>query len=391
MKKADIQYDVGGILRQHWEWIDAGSTFNTHQKRMLHALSVCRTAALGGHVDECTDCGHVRISYNSCRNRNCPKCQGVNREKWIRQREAELLPVPYFHVVFTLPDALNGLCLAHPQMMYKLLFDAAWQTVKTFGQDPRHLGALPGMTAVLHTWGQTMPLHPHLHCIVPGSGITPKGQWKTARTKGKFLFPVKAMSQVFRAKFVAALRKTAKAQNIDIEPIVFKQLFQKRWVVYAKRPFGGPKQVIEYLGRYTHKIAISNRRITSVTDTHVTFEYKDYRKNGEKRTMQLPVKEFIRRFAMHILPHKFHRIRHYGFLGSRHKKKYLAQARRSLGVGKLPCIEPLTWEESTREKLHYDPQICPECQQPAMRTVQTLIPKYRIRPPPLKPNLIFTK
>lgn len=390
MKRADIRYDIGTIIRQQWQWINEESKLNTHQKRMLRALSLCRTAALGGHIDSCTSCGFLRISYNSCRNRNCPKCQTVNREKWIIAREAELLPVPYFHVVFTIPDALNQLCLYRPKMMYNILFRSAWQTIQAFANDPKYLGAKPGMTAVLHTWGQTMSLHPHLHCIVPGGGLTSEGKWKNARSKGKFLFPVKAMSLVFRAKFVADLRKAAKIEKLNIEPQVFKQLFAKKWVVYAKRPFAGPKQVIEYLGRYTHKIAISNSRITKVTDTQVAFKYKDYRKNGQHKIMTLSIQEFIRRFAQHILPHSFHRIRHYGLLGSRFKKEQLEKARKSLRAKIKPTIQSLKWQDIARQKLNYDHQLCPYCQQKTMLTIQTLLPEHLTRPPPIKTNLNFT-
>lgn len=390
MKRADIRHDTGTIIRQQWQWINEESKLNTHHKRMLRALSLCRTAALGGHIDGCTSCGYLRISYNSCRNRNCPKCQAVNREKWITAREAELLPVPYFHVVFTIPDALNQLCLYRPKIMYNILFRSAWQTIQAFATDKKHLGAKPGMTAVLHTWGQTMSLHPHLHCIVPGGGLTPEGKWKNARSKGKFLFPVRAMSTVFRAKFVAALRKAAKIEKLNIEPQIFKQLFAKKWVVFAKRPFAGPKQVIEYLGRYTHKIAISNSRITKVTDTQVAFKYKDYRKNGEHKIMTLSIQEFIRRFAQHILPHAFHRIRHYGFLGSRFKKENLHKARKSLGAKIKPAIQALKWQDIAKQKLNYDHQLCPHCQQKTMVTIQTLLPEHLTRPPPIKPNLNFT-
>lgn len=255
------KFDIGKIIRDKWAWIENNPKLTNHHKRMLWAISLCRSAALGGHVDACTDCGSIRISYNSCRNRHCPKCQSIQREKWIMKREEELLPVPYFHVVFTIPAVLNSLCLHHPKMMYNILFKAAQQTIKTFAKDPKCLGAKSGMTAILHTWGQNLSLHPHLHCIVPGGGLTSKGNWKNAQPNGKFLFPVKAMSKVLRAKFVAALRKQAVENNILIQPTICKQLFDKNWVVYAKRPFGGPKQVIEYLGRYTHKIAITNHRI----------------------------------------------------------------------------------------------------------------------------------
>ena len=275
------------------------------------------------------------MSYNSCRNRHCPKCQGEQREAWIQAREAELLPVPYFHVVFTLPDTISPLCLYAPANVYNLLFKTAWSVMQSFAQDPKHLGAKPGMIAVLHTWGQNLSLHPHLHCIVPGGGVTQRGKWKPARSKGKFLFPVKAMSQVFRARFVAGLRKAFPDQS----KAFFEPLFSKPWVIYAKRPFQHPKAVVEYLGRYTHKIAISNHRITSLDNGQVTFRYKDYRKGAQKLQMTLSDQEFIRRFSQHILPKGLVRIRHYGFLSSNWKKDKLPDLQRMMGL-RIAADEP---------------------------------------------------
>ena len=268
------------------------------------------------------------MSYNSCRNRHCPKCQGEQREAWIQAREEELLPVPYFHVVFTLPDTINPLCLYAPAKVYNLLFKTAWSVMQSFAQDPKHLAAKPGMIAVLHTWGQNLSLHPHLHCIVPGGGVTQSGKWKTARSKGKFLFPVKAMSQVFRARFVCGLRKAFP----DQPKAFFDQLFDKPWVIYAKRPFLHPKAVVEYLGRYTHRIAISNHRLISLDNGQVTFRYKDYRKGAQPLHMTLSDQEFIRRFSQHILPKGLVRIRHYGFLSSSWKAKKLPDLQRALGL-----------------------------------------------------------
>ena len=368
------KFDIGKIIRDNWQWIEKYRKFTNHHKRMLRAISLCRTDALSGHVDACTDCGCLRISYNSCRNRHCPKCQSVQREKWIMKREEELLPVPYFHVVFTIPNALNSLCLQQPKMMYQLLFKTAWQTIQVFAKDPKYLGAKVGMTAILHTWGQNLSLHPHLHCIIPGGGLTPQGKWKSAHPNGKFLFPVKAMSKVFRAKFVAALRNQAADNQLLIQPFIFKQLFAKNWVVYAKRPFGGPKQVIEYLGRYTHKIAITNHRIEQVFDSIITFRYKDYRKAGKVEKMDLSVTEFIRRFALHILPSGFMRIRHFGFLASRFKKDNLAKARASLNIGEPILNTSDTWQQISIDRLGFDPQICAFCGARAMVRIDILLP-----------------
>jgi hypothetical protein len=319
-------FELASILNLHWERANKQLQLNSWQWRTLHAIRQCRTAALGGHIDQCDSCGHLRISYNSCRNRHCPKCQGQQREAWMAARQQELLPVPYYHVVFTLPEAINQLALFKPAIVYSLLFSAVWSTIQSFATDPKHLGAQTGMISILHTWGQTLTLHPHLHCIIPGGGIAPGGQWKSTRRKGKFLYPVKALSTVFRARYVAALRNAFPEQP----PTFFNQLFCTPWVVYAKRPFGGPQQVIEYLGRYTHKIAISNHRIREVNSQTVQFTYKDYRQSGTKKEMSLAASEFIRRFALHILPKGFVRIRHYGMLSNAVKKTSLASVREQL-------------------------------------------------------------
>ena len=319
--------DIGSILRS----VDLGAQqFTVHQEKTLRALSLCRTAALGGHVDACDDCGNVSISYNSCRNRHCPKCQGHHREAWIQAREHELLPCTYYHVVFTLPQALHSLSLHAPRIIYRLLFEAAWATLSQFG---KHEAVQLGMIAILHTWGQQLSLHPHIHCIVPGGGVTAKGEWQSKVRSNQYLFSVKAMSKVFRAKYVSLLR----ASGVGNEPL-YQSLFKHDWVVYAKRPFGGPKQVIAYLGRYTHKVAISNQRIESVDDTGVRLKYKDYRNGGVTKTMLLSTKEFIRRFSMHILPSRFVRIRHYGILSSSWKRGRLRDLQTRLYVAVKPKI-----------------------------------------------------
>lgn len=298
---------------------------NTWQLRTLYAVKKCRTAALGGHIDACDHCGNISISYNSCRNRHCPKCQGKNKEDWIQAREKELLPVPYFHIVFTLPDTLNSLAIHQPKLVYDSLFAASQQTLFAFGKNQ---GLQMGMIAVLHTWGQNLCLHPHLHCIVPGGGINAKGIWQNIRKDGNYLFPVKALSKVFRAKFCALLKSKAPEQYVSIE----EQLWQKNWVVYAKKPFGSPKSVVEYLGRYTHKIAISNHRLQEVNAKGVTFSYKDYKTQGIKKQMTLSLEEFTRRFALHILPKNFVKIRHYGFLSSTWKRRKLPALQAKLQV-----------------------------------------------------------
>jgi hypothetical protein len=325
------QFEVADVLNHLGDKVEQIG-LNAWQLRTLSAIRRCRTAALGGHVDACDSCGNISISYNSCRNRHCPKCQGKNREDWIEAREAELLPVPYFHVVFTLPEAINGLSLHAPKKVYGLLFEAAWETLRTFGKNK---GVQTGMIAVLHTWGQNLSLHPHLHCIVPGGGVDKESHWKNIRADGKFLFSVKALSKVFRAKYCDKLKNRLPEAYQKLR----KGLWEKPWVVFAKRPFGSSMSVIEYLGRYTHKIAISNHRIGSVDEKTVTFDYKDYRQKGMKKKMTLSHEEFIRRFAMHILPKGFVKIRHFGFLSSSWKRLKLSKLQEQLQVIKARPAE----------------------------------------------------
>jgi hypothetical protein len=318
------QYEVADVLHHLGKKVE-NIGLNNWQLRTLSAIKKCRTSALGGHIDACDECGVIRISYNSCRNRHCPKCQGKSREDWMAARSSELLPVPYFHVVFTLPDSINPLAIHQPKLVYDTLFDAAWETLAAFA---KHKGLKMGMIAVLHTWGQNLSLHPHLHCIVPGGGVDKEGNWKNIRADGKFLFPVKALSKVFQAKYCQKLKAKDSLQYNKIR----QGLWQKNWVVYAKKPFGNAASVLEYLGRYTHKIAISNHRIMAMDDKTVTFSYKNYRQNGIKKQMTLTQEEFIRRFALHILPKRFVKIRHYGFLSSTWKRKKLKILQKKLGV-----------------------------------------------------------
>ena len=338
---ADVLHALGSSIEQQG--------YNSHQLRILRAIKECRTAALGGHVDACTNCGVVKISYNSCRNRHCPKCQGHQREAWIQKREAELLPVPYFHVVFTLPGELNQLAMHAPKIVYDALFASAWQTLQAFGVKQN---LQLGMVSILHTWGQNLSLHPHLHCIVPGGGADATGQLKTIRPDGKYLFCVKAMSKMFRAKYVAFLRQKGVGDKA-----LFDSLFAKNWVVYAKRPFRNTHSVIAYLGRYTHKVAISNARIQEVTKTEVRFSYKDYKDGGKTKTMTLANEEFIRRFAQHILPHRFVRIRHYGILSSTWKRRKLKQLQAKLKM----LVKQFVPQTKLRQ--------CPHCKTETMLTL----------------------
>jgi len=391
------KHELAEVVRRYGESFSQVYPQPAHHLRTLQAISECRTAALGGHIDACDSCGQVRISYNSCRNRHCPKCQGLAQQRWVDAREADLLPVPYYHLVFTLPDLLNGLCLSNPEALYNLLFQCSWQTVQTFAAEHKYLGAQTGMVSILHTWGQTLSLHPHIHAIVPGGGLTPQGKWRMAKGKGKFLFPVKAMSQVFRAKFVAGLKELRNkgllaylgqaaclADEVHWQALL-RRLYQKPWVIYAKQPFAGPQQVIRYLGRYTHRIAISNHRLQAIDKGRVSFRWKDYRKGGKKGLMRLEAKEFLRRFCLHILPLGFTRIRHYGILSSYHKSQALQQARESLSV-KAPEPQPKKdWKALLFDATGIDLGQCPCCQAGRMRLIKGLASRSRSPPKTLLP------
>jgi hypothetical protein len=383
------KHEIAEILHRYQNDFLARHKTSGQVLRTFSALKACRTSLLGGHQKKCKACAHQQIAYNSCRNRHCPKCQAVNRERWIAQRETELLAVPYFHIVFTLPYELNALSLQYLKEIYNALFQASWQTINTFASDYKHLGAKTGMSAILHTWGQNLSLHPHLNCIVPGGGISPKGKWitptrsqKRSRREVKYLFPKRAMSSVFRAKFMQTLRK-----QINIPQSTSKTVFSKPWVVYAKQPFLGPKQVVEYLGRYTHKIAISNHRLLDIDKKKITFKYKDYRSEGQQKTMQLEAPEFIRRFALHILPHGFTRIRHYGILASKNKTVELNLAKSSLGQ-KPWEKQKLTWQIIAKEKLGVEENKCPKCKSLTLEIIACILPE-RGPPNKIKPSNDF--
>jgi hypothetical protein len=320
-----------------------------HQLKVMSAIEHCRTAALGGHVEACEDCGHRRIAYNSCRNRHCPKCQGAAARTWLAARAADLLPVGYFHVVFSVPAEVADIAWHNKAVVYDLLFRTASETMLTIAADRRHLGARIGITAVLHTWGSAMTHHPHIHMIVPGGGISPDDtRWVSSRPA--FLLPVRVLSKLFRRLFLTRLLELHTAGALAFfgdhaglrEERAFTHLIarlrKKNWVVYAKPPFGGPEAVLAYLSRYTHRVAISNRRLISLDERGVTFRYKDYRRDGADRqqVMTLGGDEFIRRFLLHVLPRGFHRIRHYGLLASSARKASLARARELLAVAPPP-------------------------------------------------------
>jgi len=325
------------FLERNRFWLDS------HQLRVLRAIARCRTAELGGHIDTCSDCGYRAISYNSCRDRHCPKCQAQARERWLAAREEELLGVPYFHVVFTIPQELNRLCQQNPGLLYGLLFQASARTLLEVAADPKHLGAEIGFLSILHTWGQNLHLHPHLHCAIPAGGIAPD-HTRWIRPRYPFFLPVKVLSRVFRGKFVAGLRRLYRRKKLQFhgglnevgEPRRFgkflRSLFRQDWVVYAKPAFGGPLQVLRYLGRYTHRVAISNHRLLAFDGEHVTFRWRDYAHGNKQRKMTLGSTEFLRRFLQHVLPRGFIRIRQYGFLANRARSSRLALARQLLAA-----------------------------------------------------------
>lgn len=353
--------------------------------KTMQALLDCRTDKLGGHIDVCTNCKHTRISYNSCRNRHCPKCQATNRERWIEHHSKKLLSVKYFHVVFTMPHQMNGLCIGYPQLLYNLLFEAAWKTMDGFFQNKDHLGADSGMISILHTWGQQLMLHPHLHCIVPGGGINQQGGWKNTKSQGNYLFPIQQVKKVFRAKFVCGLRKLIRQCKVNDQGKKFMDdLFKKEWVIYAKRPFHNSKGVMEYIGRYSHKVAISNHRILSISNQEVSFSYKDYRSEGNKKIMTLAGEEFLRRFALHILPKAFVKIRHFGILSARSVNRLHEIKCKMNGQEISERIKPekKNWKQVCKDKLNFDPDLCPCCKKGQMITKENLV-KPRRGPPPI--------
>jgi len=374
------------VTRPPWEVADVirktGSKFLERyrqsltwaQVKVLTAIVRCRTAALGGHRDRCRRCGYQAISYNSCRNRHCPKCQTNAREKWLHQRQQELLPVDYYHLVFSIPHTLLPLVWQNKKVLFTLLFEAAAATLLEVAADPKHLGAEIGFLSILHTWGQTLQPHPHLHCVVPGGGLSPDHQrWIASRVH--FFLPVKVLSRVFRGKFVDGLRRAARAGRLTFHgeclplanPQAFaaflRTLFQQDWGVYAKPPFGGPEHVLQYLARYTHRVAISNHRLLDVSDSRVTFRWKDYAQGSRQRTMTLTGEEFLRRFVQHVLPKGFPRIRYFGWLANRRRKNLLPLCRvlltpRPPATPVAPAAEPALW-------------LCPSCHGP-MHVVERL-------------------
>lgn len=354
-------FEVAQIIRDYGEDFAQKFTPLKQHQRVLNALKICRTAELGGHLERCTNekCKHERIAYNSCRNRHCPKCQSSNRERWILARKEDELNCTYFHVVFTLPQELNTYCLKYPKELYTILFQASKETLFAFGNDKKHLGAQMGAISILHTWGQNLSLHPHVHLIVPGGGFDRDNNWKNCASEGDFLFPIKAMARVYRGKFMEKFLAFLTENKLPIELSLRRKLYDKNWVVYAKKPFKNAEGVMEYLGRYSHKIAISNHRIKNISDGKVTFSYKDYAHGSVTKIMTLDATEFLRRFCQHILPPKFVKIRHYGFLASRVKRKLKIY---QMKYGILPDkTSKQSYVEISKNHLGFDVEQCPCC------------------------------
>ena len=364
--------------RPPWSW---------EQRAVVDAILACRTARLGGHVDECDACGHRRISYNSCRNRHCPKCQGSAQTAWLEARQAEVLPVPYAHVVFTIPQMLAPLALQNSSVVYDLLLRSSAHTLQEIAQNPKHLGARLGFFAILHTWGQTLVHHPHVHCVVPAGGLAEDGAWRACRPG--FFLPVRVLSRLFRGKLVAGLRAAFREGRLELHgklahyrnPAAFERLLHEacrtEWVVYAKPPFDGPEHVLAYLARYTHRIAISNHRLLHVDEEAVTFRFKDYR-GRRARSLTLPLPEFCRRFLLHVLPKGFVRIRYYGFLAHGSRARLLASCRGALGQPEVDA-DPEHAEDGDMflALLPTGLGLCPHCKEGVLRCVQVLE-----RPPP---------
>lgn len=361
------------------------------QRKVMFAVEACRTSVLGGHVDSCNSCGHKRISYNSCRNRHCPKCQNLNKEKWIEKLSCNLLPVKYFHIVFTIPSELNRLCLVNQKVLYDILFQSASQTILSLAKDEKHLGVLSGLVAVLHTWGQNLMDHPHLHTMVPAGGWSEwNGYWKN--TKKNFFIHVKVLSKVFRGKFLAAIKTAYKNKQLKFEGEIkslnqsgnFKNLidilYKKDWVVYAKEPFKNASGIIKYLGNYTHRIAISNDRIQKIEGDEILFGWKDYRDNSKRKMMSLTAHEFIRRFLLHVLPPGFCKIRYYGILSSRNRNTVLQKCKNAMAIKEAKSkFEGLMWNEVLKIVTGFDVLMCPHCKKGKMIPVGTFLSR---RAPP---------
>ncbi len=395
--RASQGVELADIFRQHGPEYRRTHCLPRNHLRVMRAVDVCRTATLGGHKDKCDSCGHIEISYNSCRNRHCPKCQTLQKEKWIEARNEDLLPIQYFHVVFTIPSELNPLTIMNQKVMYNLMFRSVSETLVELSANPKHLGARIGFMGVLHTWGQNLMDHPHIHCVVTGGGLSLDGKsWISCRKM--FFIPVKVMSALFRGKLLAYIKSSFEAGEFIFpggishlkEPRVFerlrRQLYHKKWVVYCKPPFDGVEGVLQYLGRYTHRIAISNNRILTADNGTVTFRWRDYSDENKQKTMPLKVDEFIRRYLLHVLPDRYVRIRHFGLLANRSRKENISLCREFLGSSET--IEPEKKEKETWQQLLFritgiDVTTCPACRKGRMLSVDNFLPSRCHSPPNL--------
>jgi hypothetical protein len=383
-------FEVADIFRAHGQLFRAHHRLPYYQLRLMAAIESCRTAELGGHVETCGQCGEERISYNSCCNRHCPKCQNLARAKWLVSRQGELLPIDYYHVVFTIPEQLNDLALRNPRLIYKLLFETSAATLRIIAADPKHLGAQIGFFSILHTWGQNLLFHPHIHCVVTGGGVSGDGtQWVSCRPG--FFLPVRVLSALFRRLLLEALQRAFRKNQLQFPGIIaglkdscaFHALLESLkhidWVVYAKPPFGGPGQVLQYLGRYTHRVAISNQRILAFDNGQVTFQYKNYRSthSQKSRQMTIPAQEFIRRFLLHSLPPGFQRIRHYGLFASRKKKRNLALCQQLLHTSTDGLLPSTAQAQSVVSQLLDLFHNCPVCHVGVLIRTRILAPVPR--------------
>ncbi len=391
LEVADIFRQAGPSYRQHH-----ADALSRGQRCVMSAIERCRTAALGGHVEQCDSCGHQRIAFNSCRNRHCPKCQSLVRAQWLEDRHADLIPVDYFHVVFTLPEEIAAIAYQNKAVVYDILFHATAETLRTIAADPKHLGAEIGFIAILHTWGQNLLHHPHLHCVVPGGGLSADGErWVSCRPG--FFLPVRVLSRLFRRLFLTQLQAAFDAGHLRffnaLEPLLAPRAFARHlaparraeWVVYAKPSFGGPQHVLEYLGRYTHRVAISNNRLIDFGAGVVSFRWKDYRHASRQKVMRLEAQEFMRRFLLHVLPAGFQRIRHYGLLANRHRAVKLARCRQLLAEP-APVVEvpevPLDYRDRYQLLIGKSLRDCPKCGHGHMVCIETFLPGAMPRGPP---------
>ena len=390
LEMADVLHLYGEAFRQQH-----AASLSTAQRRVMTAIELCRTAALGGHVEPCDSCGQQRVFYNSCRNRHCPKCQSLARAQWIENRLAEILDCQYFHVVFTIPAEMAALAYQNKEVVYGILFRTSAETLRTIAADPRHLGAEIGFFSVLHTWGQNLLHHPHVHCVVAGGGLAPDGQHWVACKPGFFL-PVRVLSRLFRRLFLENLQRAFDSGQLQFfatlqslrDPLAFARYLvpcaTPEWVVYAKPPFAGPQQVLDYVGRYTHRVAISNNRLLALENGSVTFRWKDYRHSSQPKTMTLTADEFLRRFLLHVLPDGLQRIRYYGFLGNRYRAQKLTRCRQLLGMAAPPenSGAPQDYRDRYERLTGSSLRECPSCGQGRMVLVDTVEPfAPRVRVP----------